>query len=334
MLKHNFIKTIAFILFLIMFSASSVFAKMQVMNEDDLTQIDAETGITMALDTNIYLQATSIGLFTTSGETSGILLPYVLIDNSTTGGNFNSPASFNINSTIVLDIGTTSGKTWLNISGINIYNPIGVTIGTADGTQANDNRGITIVDNSNTRYLGNLLIRGIFMGRTLTNGTSGYTPPGNTQTFTMGSLPSVTLSPHATQGLDLYASMNMYINTLEYRYRPADSTNEFKISGIYACTSFTGAPETPSTWVGSGNLKIGNFAYNQSYSYSLGSITTTLYGAMDVGSSGGKTYVNLSLPMTGSIRVNNFQLDNTFSIGPIAIDGANMRMVNVRLYNL
>lgn len=335
MLKNKFIKTFLLILIASFFFTSSVYANMRVMSEEDLTLVDAKNGLTIALNADIYLQAASIGLYTTTAQTSGIYLPYVLIDNSTTGGTYASPQTFNVDSTIEFDIGTASGKTWLNISGMRIYNPIGITIGTADGTTGNDSRGINIVDNGSTRYIGNLLIRGIFMGRTLTDGTTGYSPPGNTQTFTMGSLPSITVSPHATQGLDLYVSLNAYINTLEYRFRPADSTNEFKISGIYACASFTGDPETPSTWVGSGNLRLGNFAYNQSYGpYNKGSITTTLYAAADVGTLSGKTYLNLNLPMTGSIRVNDFRMDSTGSFGPIAVDGMTMRTVNVMLYNL
>jgi hypothetical protein len=299
---------------------------MRVMSEDDLTLVDAKNGLTVALNANIYLQAASIGLYTTTAQTSGIVLPNLVIDGTvdTTTDNYTNPFAVNINSTIELDIGTLSGKTWLNISGLNIYNAMGLT-----------SKGIYIEDGANDRILGDLYIRGIFMGRTLTNGTTGYSPPGNTQTFTMGSLPSITVSPHATQGLDLYVSLNAYINTLEYRFRPADSTNEFKISGIYACASFTGNPQTPSTWVGSGNLRLGNFAYNQSYgTYDKGSITTTLYAAADVGTLSGKTYLNLNLPMTGSIRVNDFRMDSTGSFGPIAVDGMTMRTVNVRLSNL
>lgn len=326
MLKNKFIKTFLLILIASFFFTSSVYAKMRVMSEDDLTLVDAKNGLTVALNANIYLQAASIGLYTTTAQTSGIVLPNLVIDGTvdTTTDNYTNPFAVNINSTIELDIGTLSGKTWLNISGLNIYNAMGLT-----------SKGIYIEDGANDRILGDLYIRGIFMGRTLTNGTTGYSPPGNTQTFTMGSLPSITVSPHATQGLDLYVSLNAYINTLEYRFRPADSTNEFKISGIYACASFTGNPQTPSTWVGSGNLRLGNFAYNQSYgTYDKGSITTTLYAAADVGTLSGKTYLNLNLPMTGSIRVNDFRMDSTGSFGPIAVDGMTMRTVNVRLYNL
>jgi hypothetical protein len=325
-LKNKFIKTFLLILIASFFFTSSVYAKMRVMSEDDLTLVDAKNGLTVALNANIYLQAASIGLYTTTAQTSGIVLPNLVIDGTvdTTTDNYTNPFAVNINSTIELDIGTLSGKTWLNISGLNIYNAMGLT-----------SKGIYIEDGANDRILGDLYIRGIFMGRTLTNGTTGYSPPGNTQTFTMGSLPSITVSPHATQGLDLYVSLNAYINTLEYRFRPADSTNEFKISGIYACASFTGNPQTPSTWVGSGNLRLGNFAYNQSYgTYDKGSITTTLYAAADVGTLSGKTYLNLNLPMTGSIRVNDFRMDSTGSFGPIAVDGMTMRTVNVRLYNL
>jgi hypothetical protein len=323
-LKNKFLKIALLILVCSFFSLPSVYAYMQVMSEDDLTQVDAKNGITVVPSTDVYLQATSIGLYTTSGETSGILFPRVIIDET---GNYSSPDPYTVASTTLeLDVGTTSGKTWLNISGIRIYNPMAITIGQADGTQGNDNLGINMVDNSNTRYIGNLLIRGIFMGRTLTNGTTGYSPPGNTNTFTMGSLPSITVTAHSTQGLDLYASLNAYIDSLELRYRPASSTVEFHIEALYACSSFTGAAEDPSTWVGSGNLKIGNFTDPATGS--------TVYATMDVGTLSGKTYLNLNLPLSGSIRINDFWMDNTYNLGPIAIDGAVIKKTNVMLYAL
>ena len=291
------------------------------MSDDDLIRINAETGITIALNTNAYLKATSVGLFTTTAETSGIVLPNLVIDGTvdTTTDNYTNPSAVNINSTIVLDIGALSGKTWINISGLNIYNAMGLT-----------SKGIYIEDGANDRILGDLYIRGIFMGRTLTNGTSGYTPPGNTQTFTMGDTPFIRLGGH-TGGIDLYASMNLYVNTLEYRYKPANSSNEFKLSGIYACNSFSGTVQTPSTWVGSGNLSIG--LYNPSLYNVPGE--TDYPATIDVGTLSGKTYLNLNLPLSGSIRINDFQIDNLFDgIGPVAVDGLVVKMANVMLYSL
>lgn len=321
MLKHSFIKIIAFILISSFFFSSSVYAKMQAMSDDDLIRINAETGITIALNTDAYLKATSVGLFTTTAETSGIVLPNLVIDGTvdTTTDNYTNPSAVNINSTIVLDIGTLSGKTWINISGLNIYNPMGLT-----------SKGIYIEDGANDRILGDLYIRGIFMGRTLTNGTSGYTPPGNTQTFTMGDTPFIRLGGH-TGGIDLYASMNLYVNTLEYRYKPANSSNEFKLSGIYACNSFSGTVQTPSTWVGSGNLSIG--LYNPSLYNVPGE--TDYPATIDVGTLSGKTYLSLNLPLSGSIRINDFQIDDLFNgIGPVAVDGAVVKMAILTLYSL
>lgn len=320
MLKHKFIKIIAFILISSFFFSSSVYAKMQAMSDDDLIRINAENGITIALNTDAYLKATSVGLFTTTAKTSGIVLPNVVIDGTldTTSDNFTNPSAVNVNSTLVADVGTASGKTWLNISGLNIYNPMGLT-----------SKGIYIEDGANDRILGDLYIRGIFMGRTLTNGTSGYTPPGNTQTFTMGETPFIRLGAH-TNGIDLYASMNAYINTLEYRFRPADSSNEFKVSGIYACNSFSGTVETPSTWVGSGNLSIG--LYDPSLYNVPGE--TDYPATIDVGTLSGKTYLNLNLPLSGSIRINDFRMDSSFSLGPVAVDGLVMKSLSLTLYSL
>ncbi len=312
MLKHNFIKIIAFILISSFFFSSSVYAKMQ------------KTGITIALNTDAYLKATSVGLFTTTAETSGIVLPNLVIDGTinTTADNYTDPSPVNINSTIVLDIGTLSGKTWVNISGLNIYNAMGLT-----------SKGIYIEDGANDRILGDLYIRGIFMGRTLTGGASptpGYSPPGNTNDFTMGDTPFIRLGGH-TGGIDLYASMNLYVNTLEYRYKPANSSNEFKLSGIYACNSFSGTVQTPSTWVGSGNLSIG--LYNPSLYNVPGE--TDYPATIDVGTLSGKTYLSLNLPLSGSIRINDFQIDDLFNgIGPVAVDGAVVKMAIVTLHSL
>ena len=324
MLKHNFIKIIAFILISSFFFSSSVYAKMQTMSDDDLIRINAENGITIALNTDAYLKATSVGLFTTTAETSGIVLPNLVIDGTinTTADNYTDPSPVNINSTIVLDIGTLSGKTWVNISGLNIYNAMGLT-----------SKGIYIEDGANDRILGDLYIRGIFMGRTLTGGASptpGYSPPGNTNDFTMGDTPFIRLGGH-TGGIDLYASMNLYVNTLEYRYKPANSSNEFKLSGIYACNSFSGTVQTPSTWVGSGNLSIG--LYNPSLYNVPGE--TDYPATIDVGTLSGKTYLSLNLPLSGSIRINDFQIDDLFNgIGPVAVDGAVVKMAIVTLHSL
>ena len=352
MLKHKFIKIIAFILISSFFFSSSVYAKMQAMSDDDLIRINAENGITIALNTDAYLKATSVGLFTTTAETSGIVLPNVVIDGTlnTTSDNFTNPSAVNVNSTLVADVGTASGKTWLNISGLNIYNPMGLT-----------SKGIYIEDGANDRILGNLYIRGVFMGRTLTNGTSGYTPPGNTQTFTMGETPFIRLGAH-TNGIDLYASMNVYVNTIDFpNCSIAESTgNEYqnttaemnvqRIKGIYAAGSFTGDPTVPANWVASGNLQIG--LYNPSLYNVPGE--TDYPATIDVGTLNGKTYLSLNLPISGSIRVNNLRMEDddyewtwTFlggwakrletaglNMGPIAVDGLVMKQLKITLYSL
>jgi hypothetical protein len=319
-LKHNFIKIIAFILISSFFFSSSVYAKMQAMSEDDLMQIDAETGITIDLNTSdylkIYLKAARVSLYTASGG-SGIILPNLVIDGTidTTTDNYTNPTELNINSTLVLDVGTTSGKTWVRLSGINIYNALGIT-----------SKGIW-VDGASDWILGDLYIRGLFMGRTLTSGTSGYNTPKTDpdQTFTYGGLPTITLSAR-NQGLDLFASLNLYVNTLEYRFRPASSTNELKLSSIYACNTFSGTVETPSTWVGSGNLSLGN--YTGPYSSNVG------YATMDVGTLSGKTYLNLNLPLAGSIRIYDFRMDSAFTLGPVAVDGLVTKSLSLTLYSL
>jgi len=323
-LKHNFIKIIAFILISSLFFSSSVYAKMQAMSDDDLIRINAETGITIALNTNAYLKATSVGLFTTTTETSGIVLPNLVIDGTvnTTTDNYTNPSAVNINSTIVLDIGTLSGKTWLNISGLNIYNPMGLT-----------SKGIYIEDGANDRILGDLYIRGIFMGRTLIGAGDGTPTVGysGNHTFTMGESPFIRVSGHSgagtTTGIDLFASMNLYVDTLELRYRPATTTPEFKVTGIYLCNTATGTAETPSTWVPSGNFAIGL------YDPPLYNITgeTDYPASIDVGTASGKTYLSLNLPLSGTIGVKEFKMDDTANFGPIAITNAVFKTLTITL---
>lgn len=333
MLKHNFLKIITFILISSLFFSPSVSANMQAMSEDDLTRIDAENGITIALNTDVYLQATRVGLYTTTSPyTSGIVLQNLLIDNSTTGGTYATPKAFNINSTVLLDVGTTSGRTWLNISGENIYNPIGITIGTGVYTA---NTGVWIEDGANDRTLGDLQIRGLFMGRDLsgtTGGatrTTGYNPPGNIYHFTMGESPFIRLSGHGgtSNGIDLFASMNLYVDSLTF-INGSTANNRMTVSGIYFCSSSGGNPQTPSNWTPTGNLSMGI------YDPPLYSGTADYPVTIDVGTSGAETYLNLNLPMSGTVRINEFKMDNGNDWGPIAIDGMVMKMVNVRLSNL
>ena len=314
-LNHNFVKISTFILIFSLFFSLSVYANIQAISEDDLARIDAETGITIDLtNTSVYLKVASFGLYSTY-NTSGILLSNLLIDDGT--GSYASPVAFNINSSVLLDVGTTADRTWLNISGPRIYNRVGITIGTGAYT------GVTIVDNgTNDRNLGDLQIRGLFMGRDL---PSTSPPPGyNGGVNFTGTTPlSIMIAAHASgEGIDLITSMSLYVDSLTF-INSSTANNRMTVSGIYICSSSGGNPQTPSSWTPSGNLNIGNFT-----DPATGNL---VYAAIDVGTTGGKTYLNLNLPLSGSIRIKEFKIDNAHNFGPFAIDNLVIPWMNVRL---
>ena len=160
-----------------------------------------------------------------------------------------------------------------------------------------------------------------------------------------------------TAGIDYDYSTRVYAQAFRYTYnstliadekgkRPGDSdyvtTREaLTLSGIHLAGSAVGTPAipddptTPSTWVFSGNFKIGN-------------IDTGHPATIDVGTDAGITSLYLNLPMQGTLRVekvifgtntvssdpnynSNFAEGAPLNFGPIAIDGINVHHLNVKI---
>jgi hypothetical protein len=311
MLKYNFIRIIAFIsVILLFFSVSvydpSVYAKTQIMEDGYLAQIDGESGVTIGLDLNVRSVATNVIISNTDGES--ITLNNLNIGNGA-GGNFH------VSTNIITDIGTAGGRTWLSTDGLSLPSSAeGICVTATD---------ITVVGTA-TQHLGDLAIKGIFMGRDVTtvNGAAIY------PTLT-GTSPSYTLmSAHSSgTGIDIYSSQATYVDNLTWTINTAaSSTSTFALSGIYLYGASTSiADGDPANWGATltGNAIIGSNG------------TGYDYASIDVGSNGSAngTILRLSLPQHSSMRIRNIYLGGT-SFRGTATDNLSMYRLNITVRNV
>ncbi|HUN54448.1 MAG TPA: DUF6160 family protein [Smithella sp.] len=304
---HNFIRIITFISILLLFFVVSIYDSpvyaLQAMDDDSLSQIEAQEGITVGLNLTVSSVVTA---FSFGNDLSSALAQSVNVGTLTVGNG--AGEGFGINTNLTIDVGTntTDNRTWLYLSGL-------VLPSTDSGicVSAND---ISITVNSSTWTLGNLDITGLYMGRTLTTITPNYIA---------GDAPWISLSGSRSSGggIVFYAGLGLYINNVTFAY-PTDSMN---ISGIYIYgASPNVASGTPASWPAlTGNMQIGG-VFN---TYDVNGNVTGTYNAgpaaFDVGSNSSSTTgteVSFNLPMALSIRVKDFQMDSTHDFGPMALD--------------
>lgn len=305
MLNYNFVKIITLIWTFLLFFAPSAYAHMQKISEDDLAQIDAESGISLGLNLTVNMVASNVGIYTDPTKTEGINLPSFKI-----GDGANLDNAFGVNTTVTLDVGTNAGRTWLKIGGLSLpSNASGIGISST---------GINIVDSAGNRTLGNLDITGLYMGQNVTAAHYTTTPS------------YIQLASHAGggKGIDAFAEVGMYIDDVEFTYKTGTALS---VNGIYLCSASSATtgvndPTTPNTWTPTGNAKIGNFLDPSG--------TNTLYATVDVGTNAGVTSLQLGLPMQASIRVKDFQMDPARSWGPMAFDNLILYKANISLHAL
>ncbi len=107
-----------------------------------------------------------------------------------------------------------------------------------------------------------------------------------------------------SSGVEWDAGFAFDIESFDHTYNSFGDS--FSMEGIHVAGSAVGTPEDPLTWEMNGNFRIGDF--------------DTQPAAVDIGSTEtGQTSVIMSLPMSGSIRVENISL-NGKSFGPMVID--------------
>jgi len=117
-----------------------------------------------------------------------------------------------------------------------------------------------------------------------------------------------------TSGVDMEYHTKWDIGCMEYRYRfhPVDPWKEnypgsLKLEGIHLSRFAIGSPEDPTSWQSLGSFKFGDMADDRPIT-------------MDVATYDGSAKLIYNIPMEGSLRVENVELQKK-SYGPLAIDG-------------
>jgi hypothetical protein len=309
MLNQNFIRVYVFILIIfLLFSVSvydpSVYAKMKVIEDDDLAQIEASTGITIGLNMTVRSVANSISINngindsinfgTVSGSSPNVFIGLGTdpTQNVSIVGNFDQ------------DVGTLGGVTYLRQR---------FTEGIPGVAGSNAGLGIKINDfNANidgtTRWLGNLQIRGIYMG---VNVTSTSTPYGTNVTSALlpGTLGMETwIRPHASHtGIEFWQSQALYIHDLTWTLNSGGSA--VVVSGIYMYGANATIPSGDPTGWGAltGVSQIGHNG------------TSRDWAQIDIGSNGSTngTILRISMPQYGSMRIKNITLPNNNINSPV-----------------
>jgi hypothetical protein len=301
MLRNN-IRVITFIsIFLLFFAVSvygpSVYAKMKVMEDDYLSQIEGEAGVTMGLNVTVRVVADTLKISNDAGE-------YIQsigfgIDNGS-GGNLT------INSSTTQDVGTSGTRTWLKMTSPTIENMRVYA------------SGLTVSSSTGTYGVGDLSITGIYMGSNVTTVTPNYI---------MGSTPYFRIGAHdgsagkGSAGFDIYSEQAMYINDLTWTYATGKTVN---VSGIYMYAANTNIPSgTPSGWVTlTGDMIMGSNGSGEDLA------------RVDVGSNTSNgTILRISMPTYGSTRIRSFTM-NGQNFGCIASDNTRLYTLNLTLRNL
>mgnify|MGYP000891252167 CR=1 FL=1 len=118
----------------------------------------------------------------------------------------------------------------------------------------------------------------------------------------------------------------VFADAFTYTYNTTPAA--LSLAGIHIAGAATGAgddPAVPSTWEFGGVSNVFKIG-------SIGDVYNTP-ASMDVGTDAGITTVNWSLPMAGTVRVENVQF-GTQSFGPVAIDNIQFHRLNVKIGGL
>lgn len=337
MKKRGFVRTLTFISVFMLFFAQSAYdpavhARMQKMEDEHLASVDAA-----ALNLDLRLTARAVAgdgyspgltLSEAGGAGDSINIGYMVLGNGLTNA-----GTFSTNTTMSWDIGalTSTGQRWL--MGTNVTFPSSAGMGLI----AND---IYYRDGGGTaRYIGNAIISGLYFGRAMTSVSPNLSP-----SFTSGlTAPWVIISNHggsdgSDAGFALYSEVAGYVDRVRIQYRGSADAQAVTATGlyIYGLMNQTAGGD-PGTWsTRTGSQKIGGSFpyYNATGDLTADGATGTYYASIDVGSTTANTaFLRLSLPMSGSIRLRNFNFNGN-NWGPFAIDDASFYINTATLRNL
>ncbi|MCX5848815.1 MAG: hypothetical protein NTW65_05155 [Deltaproteobacteria bacterium] len=304
MLNFNFMRVVTFIVILLLLFAPSVYdpsvyAKMKAIDEDELSKIEGQAGITISLGLSANANVTVASL--TGAGTNAINLPLLTINGDSAAG------KFGISTNLLLDVGSSGTKTWLFMNGIALPSTAsnGINLSAVN---------VNVVAGGNSRTLGNLTVNGLYMGRDVTIA-------GTTHNYTTTPLWMQLSQSSGGSGLEGYMTQGGYTGRIQLTYR--DTPRSFDVQGLYIYAATPGtynASEDWTTWVPNGNMNIGGSSFTTYWQNGdiRGSIATI--ANVDIGRSATANVLRLKLPMMTTIKVRSMQLESGRSWGPICLD--------------
>jgi len=285
---------IVFTLFLLAFETSAT-AQMRVMDDCELSEIDAQAGISIAIwDSAARITVEEIRY----SDTDPAHIPPRLIEfhdfsiDDGSGNPFSFDTPYSISppdvSFITMDIGdNAAGDSIMSYNITNYINPRTVTVGS-----------LVFCD----QELGSLLIDSIVLER---------------NQYKIGAHDS---------GVDFEWNVRTDVDNFQYAYQfdLSDTvTASLDFTEIYLAGSASGVSDDPAdknTWEFSGNFQIGDLTSNP-----------TDPATIDLASdAGGNASIFYNLPMNGCIRVGDVNYGG-YDFGPIAMDGITVHNLNVQI---
>jgi len=339
MFKHNITRIIFCALAVFLLLVPSLYSKMKPVSEEDLDLVTAESGVTLDLNITASATASNVGIYQTSAQAEGLLISTLSIRDAES-----DPVG--VNTIVNIDVGTSNGRTWLNMSGLNFPNQTGnlpMNYDSPNGLHVLTT-GWQVKDSATTTYnlAENFFLLGIYIGKNVNLWTSGT----DYVNFTPGDT-FMRISNHSTStssGIDIISEMGLLMRMLMIRPNNSDTRRWF-VDGVILSRHTEANPNTtpnPASWPNlSGSAKIGGLLPTYTYSYddSDSSVSVTrnatyksTAATLDVGrSSGGETALRIDLPQSMSLNWKHLYIDQG-GTGAKNLDTGPSLLQNVTVY--
>ena len=334
MFKNNIARIIFCAVAVLLFLVPSLYSKMKPVSEEDLDLVTAESGVTLGLDITARATAGNVGIYQSAAQAEGLLISTLDILDAE-----GDPVG--VNTIVNIDVGTSGGRTWLNMSGLNFPNQTGnlpMNYDSPNGLHvlATD---LQVKDSATTTYTlaHNFYLLGTYIGKNVNLWTSGT----DYVNFTPGDT-FMRVSNHSTStssGIDIIQEMGLVMRYLMIRPNTSDTRRWF-VDGMILSRHTNenyNATADPAAWPNlSGSAKIGGLIPTYTYDTSNYSITHNGYksttATIDVGrSSGGETAIRMNLPMAMSLNWKHLYIDQG-GTGAKNLDTGATLLQNVSVY--
>jgi hypothetical protein len=276
--------------------ANPTFAELRQLNDDTLETINAQAGISLAVsDLSVYHHLDRLYYAGTDGG-------YLSLENITVHDGGNAPAK--------IDIGVADAD------GDGLIEPLTLDAFTvSDAASPIDGQSLVRLAapdwlQEKAYHIESVRIAGYETGLAYDLGSLDIGPVH---------LPGFELYVGGhSDGIDFQLGAGLQIDQLRLTTNTAGDALE--ATGIRFAESFSGAPEDPASWAGQGNFTVGDLFSGAPATFDVGGVT------LDDGSQA--AVVALALPMTGSLRMENINLNGS-DFGPVAIDGIQVHALEV-----